>query len=130
MERLDSAVPLWCLLQLAFVAFLGCGESKPTLDESGDYFIEAQTAIADGDTAKALELLGKSIESKPYGFAYFQRAQIYVDQGKDAEALADAEEGLKIEPENLDLKWLRDELNKPKPKRFQGKFKNPPRAVK
>jgi hypothetical protein len=130
MGKSVNAAPLWCLAQVVIVALTGCGESKPTLDESSDYFVEAQTAIAAGDTAKALELLGLSIETKPYSFAYFQRARIYVDQGKDAEALADAEAGLAIEPENLDLKWLRDELKKPKPKRFQGKFKNPPRAVK
>jgi hypothetical protein len=130
MGRIGKAASVWLSAQVAVVALLGCGESKPTLDDSSDYFVQAQSAIAGGDTAKALELLSLSIESKPYHFAYFQRARIYVDQGKDAEALADCEAGLALVPDNADLKWLRDELKKPKPKRFQGKFKNPPQAVK
>jgi hypothetical protein len=119
-----------CFASVFAIALLGCGENKPTLDDSGDYFVQAQTALDAGDTAKAVELLSLSIESKPYPFAYFQRARIYVDQGKDAEALADSEAGLALDSDNADLKWLRDELKKPKANRFKGKFKNPPQAVK
>lgn len=130
MARIVSAALVESLLTATIFVSLGCSDGKPVLDESSDYFVQAQAAIAEGDKAKGLELLSKSIESKPYVFAYFQRARIYVEQGKDAEALADCEAGLKLDPENADLKWLRDELKKPKEKRFQGKFKNPPQAVK
>ena len=51
-------------------------------------------------------------------------------QGKDREALADCEAGMKLEPENSDLKWLVGQIKKPLAQRFKGRDQSPPSSYK
>jgi tetratricopeptide (TPR) repeat protein len=94
------------------------------------HFIAAQEALAAGDRAGAMEALTKSIEAKPTGWAYLERAKLYLEQGDDEAAIADCEAGLALDPENIDLKWLLGEAKKPKAERFKGKNAEPPSAGK
>ena len=113
------------------VAFgLGCGGSGVELDESGEHFVAAQQALAEGNREKAMAELTAAIKAGPDPWAYYQRAKLYSDAGDEKAALADCEAGLKIDPENTSLKWLQGELKKPKAKRFKGKFAKPPIETK
>ena len=109
------------------LAITGCGQtSGPDLDDSAESFIAAQQALADGDTDKAKQLLTASIEARPDAWAYYQRAKLYADAGDDAAAQADCQAGLELDAQNSNLMWLAEELKKPQPQRFRGKFAKPP----
>jgi tetratricopeptide (TPR) repeat protein len=108
---------------------LGCGPQS-TLDQAGQAFVDAQQAIADGDQQRALELLGKSIESRPDPWAYYQRAKLLMESGQDEPARADIAAGLELQPDNNDLLWLQNQLKKPAANRFRGRDGTPPRATK
>lgn len=119
------------LTSLAFAFLLGCGGgSKPADEPAVKHFIAAQEALTRGDKTAAMEALTKSIESRPNGWAYLERAKLYLEQDNDAAAIADCEAGLELEPENIDLKWLLGEAKKPKAERFKGKNAKPPSAGK
>jgi tetratricopeptide (TPR) repeat protein len=109
----------------ALVVVAGCG-SGTSSEKAYDHFVAAAQAVEAGDKETALSELSASIEKSPSAWAYFQRARIYVDQGKEAEATADIQKGLEIDPKNRDLMWLGAELKKPAAQRFKGKFANPP----
>jgi tetratricopeptide (TPR) repeat protein len=83
-----------------------------------------------GDNETALQELNLSIELEPGAWAYYHRAKIYREMGKDREATADCEAGLKLDPNHGELKWLRGELRKPADRRFQGRYAKPPTAAK
>lgn len=106
--------------------FVGCGKGEPKLSSASTYLIEARRAVGDGDLDGALKALDASIASQPNAWAYLERARIYATQGKDAEALADCEALLKLEPDNRDAPWIKGEVKKPVDKRFQGDFATPP----
>jgi Tfp pilus assembly protein PilF len=113
------------------VSLAGCGGSSgPKLSDSSKLLIEARTAIADGNPAKAMESLDASIAAQPTSWAYLERAKLNARQGSDQAAEADCKEVLKLDPENRDVPWIRGELKKPKEKRFQGQFQFPPSAKK
>jgi hypothetical protein len=113
----------------------GCmGDPNVDLDDASEHFIAAQQALAQGDKAKAMQELSISLEQEPYDFAYLARAKLHLENGDEAQALADCEAGLALaetpETENADLKWLQGELKKPANQRFKGPNANPPSAVK
>lgn len=109
---------------LALLALAGCGSSaeKPGVN----HLIAASTAISNGDKETAITELGASIDEAPNTWAYFQRAQIYVSQGKFDEAAADCQAGLDVDSTDVDLNWLQTELKKPPQQRFKGRFAKPP----
>jgi hypothetical protein len=105
------------LLGLVSTLFIGCGSSQPDgsqfqHDQAATLFLEAMQARPT-DQAKALALLTQSIEARPSYNAYYQRGWIHALEGRDAEAESDVAAGLKLEPENRELKWLEGELKKP-----------------
>jgi tetratricopeptide (TPR) repeat protein len=111
--------------------FVGCGGSQPDgsrfqHDQAAALFLEAMK-VRPTDQARALELLTQSIEARPSHNAYFHRAWIHAQQGREAEAGADVAAGLELEPENRELKWLEAELNKPATQR---KLDGPPPPAK
>ncbi len=103
----------------------GCNHDRAA-SESGNYFMEAQKAIRDGDTERAIELLTKSIESAPSTWAHFQRGTEAARIGNDDLAREDIQAIEAVEPEHNDLPWLRGELEKPVADRFQGRNAQPP----
>lgn len=109
----------------------GCGQrNSPEQQPATRHFLAAQEALAKGDKEGAMQSLTASIDAKPSGWAYFERAKLYLDQGNDQAAIADCEAGLALEPENEDLAWLLGEAKKPANERFKGKFAQPPSAKK
>jgi tetratricopeptide (TPR) repeat protein len=103
----------------------GCGANRSTSGASS-HLIAASEAITAGDKDKALTELSASIDSSPSAWAYFERARIELEKGKEDEAKADCQKGLEFDPTYADLKWLSDELKKPAAKRFKGKFTKQP----
>ena len=113
-----------------FFEVLVCGCGEPPQVEADALVLEAQRAATQGDQAKAIELLDRSIEINPSFYAHSARAKIYLEQGDAAAALADCEAGLKIEPLDSDLLWLKGEAEKPEADRFQGDAAEPPSSYK
>jgi hypothetical protein len=117
----------WKLRTLAVVLLFagGCGGSTST-SKSYDHFVAAAKALETGDKETAFQELSATIEKSPSDWAYFERGRLSAEQGRDEEAAADVQNGLKLNPNNPNLKWLETELTKPANQRFQGKFANPP----
>lgn len=109
----------------AVIVLGGCGPATSSR-KAYDHFVAAVQAIEAGDKETALSELSASIEKSPSAWAYFQRARIYIDQGKETEATADIQKGLEVDPQHRDLKWLEAELKKPPAQRFKGRFAKPP----
>ena len=105
---------------------VGCLEKNPEVKKSVNYLIEAREAIAAGDNAKAMEALNASIEAQPNNWALFERAKLQLEAGDEEAALASCEQALELDSESADVLWLKGEIEKPKAKRFKGRFKNPP----
>ena len=61
------------MMTVASVLVVGC--EKKITDEGTDYYIEAVNVRNAGDTAEAMQLYGKSIETKPTPWAYYDRAR-------------------------------------------------------
>jgi len=132
---------VWYLLVIASLALGGCGNDQlgghdPTAEE--DLFLKAQTAWGEGKNEEAIDLLQKSVETKPEPYSYFLRAKILESIGRDDEAIKDCETGLKL-PKKVetnqasahdDLQWLLGEIKKPKAQRFKGKNAMPPSGRK
>ncbi len=119
------------LLGTSSLVLLGCGgQDNSKTKEARSYFVEARRAIGSGDTAKALEALSASIESEPTTWAYLQRAKINAEGGNDQAVSEDCKAVLELDPQNRDVPWMEGELKKPKDKRFQGRFKEPPSSSK
>lgn len=111
---------------MAVVAATGCGGTSGDTSSATNHSVAAATAMAAGDKETALAELTAAINDNPSSWALFQRARIYVDQGKQAEAEADIQKGIEVDPNDADLKWLAAELKKPAAQRFQGRFAKPP----
>ena len=79
-----------------------------------------------GSFGGAFKELSATIESSPNDWAYFERARLLAEQGRDEEAANDVQKGLELQPNHPNLKWLDAELKKPANERFQGKFAKPP----
>lgn len=125
---IDSKLKTACWAVFAAIALGGCGGSKATpTAEANRLFLEAQQLTADGKVAEAKETLTASIAAEPTKWAYVELAKLNA-QTDDVQAAADCEAALKIFPEDPDLLWLREELKKPKEKRFQGKAELPTSA--
>ena len=121
---LKTIICLWM-----FANFCGCSDGREELPEGTESYLQAQDALAAGDTDTALQHLNRSIELEPDVWAYYARAKIYAERD-DAAAIADCEAGLAIDPEHEELKWLRKELKKPQSSRFQGRRAEPPATAK
>jgi len=104
-----------CLvLGISFSLALGCGSAEPKEQvKSRDLFIAARKAVAQGDSAAAIQALDASIEAAPSTWAYFERAKIKATTGDDEGAVADCNAGLELDPRNQDFKWLLAQLKKP-----------------
>ena len=120
-KRLILSLLLLCPLLVT----TGCGKKKVT-DAGDDYFVQGMKVI-NSDQAKAIDLFTKAIDTKPTHWCYYNRGLLYAKQGEDAKAKADVAEGLKLVPDSGDLKWLGDQLKKPKAKR---KLDKPPANTK
>ncbi len=94
-----------------------------------DLFLQAQMAWGEGKNDEAIDLLQRSVETKPEPYSYFLRAKILESVGREDEAIKDCETGLKLPKEvetdqasaHDDLEWLLAECKKPKGQRFKGK---------
>jgi tetratricopeptide (TPR) repeat protein len=104
----------------------GCSSDDTPLPSSAKLYLDAQTSLAAGDKAKAMEALNASISGEPTPWALFLRAKLLLQTGDEAGALKDCNAGLEIAPDDSNLAWLKSELAKPAASRFQGKFKDPP----
>lgn len=111
---------IWC------IATVGCGSNETPISNSNQLFIEASKLLGEGRKEAALEKLSQSIAAEPSLWAYRERAKLLLEQGKDDEALKDCDAALALVPEDPDMLWLKDEIEKPAAQRFQGKFKLPP----
>ncbi|MCO6043686.1 hypothetical protein NG895_07185 [Aeoliella sp. ICT_H6.2] len=132
-ERLTICIeaPILAALCLIVLSLAGCGQrNSPEQQPATRHFLAAQEALAKGDKEAAIRSFTASIDAKPNGWAYMERAKLYLDQGNDEAAIADCEAGLAIEPKNEDFKWLLAEAKKPANDRFKGKFAQPPSAKK
>ena len=122
-----------CLEMLLSVSLLlsigGCGGSQVEQIDAKNYFLEAQEALRQGDTTKAIAAFTASIESKPNAWAYMERAKLYAAAGQGEQALQDAQKAVELEPDNADTHWLETELKKPAGQRFKGIFEIPPSAA-
>lgn len=114
-----------CLSLAACLDLAGCKRGNE-ISEAGVYLNDALAAIESGDSARAIELLSKSIELEPEPFAYLQRARLYLKVDDTVSAEADIAKGLEIEPEHPDLLWLKEQAEKPAAARFKGADAEPP----
>lgn len=128
-QRRARHAALAAFVLLASALPLGCGE-KEVKKKEDDLYREAEIAISQNKPAEAIDKLTQSIEVKPTYYAYFRRGWLYAEQGKDREAMADCEAGLKLEPTSSDLKWLAGQLKKPLTQRFKGPDQFPPSSKK
>ena len=115
-----------CMLAATFIFLAGCGEEKRKLPPANQLLVEAKKALVAGDADKAMELINASIESKPSAWAYFERAQLFLEKGDEASAKEDCARAVELDPENRDFKWLQEEIEKPTARRFKGKNQFPP----
>jgi Tfp pilus assembly protein PilF len=95
-------------------------------DQAATLFLEAMK-VRSTDPEQAMTLLTQSLDSRPSYNAYYHRAWLLALKGEDDKARQDIEAGLKLEPENAELKWLAGELSKPTAQR---KLDMPPAVVK
>lgn len=125
----------WAAVMVAAVALshlltAGCNEAKSEVKESNNLIVEARKAVASGDSAKAIEALEASIEVHPNTWAYYELARLKLDAGDEAAATENVDKALALDPEGVDLLWLKGEIEKPVEKRFKGRFKDPPSSRK
>jgi hypothetical protein len=104
----------------------GCDGGSSSASKSYDHFVAAAKALETGDKETAFTELSATIEKSPSDWAYFERARLLAEQGRDAEANADVQNGLQLQANNANLQWLAAELKKPANERFQGRFAKPP----
>lgn len=117
-----------CFVVLIFLC--GCSGDEPVLDEAAAALVEARSAIAAGDTTKAMELLDLSITARPDTWSYYERARLHAENGDDAAAAADIAAGLELDEEHAELLWLQKQLKKSKKSRFKGSAGQPPSISK
>lgn len=116
----------YVVLALTTLVSTGCGTPAAPMPSSDSLYLEAQQFYSKGENDQAIEKLNASINAGPTSWSYFLRARVYVQQGNDHAALADCEEGLKLDPTDTKFAWLKGELAKPQQARFQGALKDPP----
>jgi tetratricopeptide (TPR) repeat protein len=114
------------VLLLTSCNLYGCGADEPPLADSAQTYIKAKELLDQGQKEEALAALNDSIEDKPTYWALRDRARILAERGEDEAAQKDCEAALEISPDDVDILWIKGELAKPKPQRFQGQFKDPP----
>lgn len=124
---MNLAVSRIAIVGLFSVMLTGCGGAGPVLDEADQALVDARTAVASGDQAKAIELLDVSISLKPDTWSYYERARLLAETGDDDAARKDIDSGLELDPEHAELLWLKKQIKKPKRSRFKGA---PPSASK
>lgn len=107
----------------ALLPLCGCTSEQQKLE---DVYGKAAEAIEAGDMTTAISLLDQLIEARPQPGLYLERAQAKLKAGDEAGATADCKEGLKLEADNRDLKWLLAEIKKDAKQRFKGKNQQPP----
>ena len=107
----------FALLIVTALFFTGC--EKPEVDSAGVHYLAALDALDAGNSELALTELDVSIELEPDAWAYFERARIHAKNESDDLAKRDIQAGLKLDPNNENLKWLKTELRKSKEKRFE-----------
>lgn len=124
----DSAC---CALFICVVgaSLCGCGEKESGAPPAATYFLDAQQALAKGDNAAALAALQASIDADPNSYAYMERIKINGKQGSDAAVEEDIQALVKLDPENRDIAWIRQEMKKPAAERF-GPGSAPPSSRK
>lgn len=120
----------WALAAACLMVAPGCGPKEQKLNPAAEHFVAARKALETGDKATALTELDAAIAAGPDVWMYVERAKLHADEGRDDQAKADVEAGLKLDAENGDLKWLDKELKKAKNRRFQGSAAEPPRSAK
>lgn len=119
--------PRWGYWLLGAIAALNCGCGHgPSTSRAYNHLVAAAEALKSGDKDNAFTELSASIDSSPNAWSYFERARLNLDLGKEDAAVADCQEGLKLDPTYRDLLWLSGELKKPATKRFKGKLAKPP----
>ncbi|HMO83976.1 MAG TPA: hypothetical protein PKC18_03550 [Lacipirellulaceae bacterium] len=94
------------------------------------HLIAARQALESGDSERARHELDLAIAARPMVWSYFERARLHAQSGDDAAAQQDVDAGLQLDAESTDLLWLQAELQKPAGQRFNGRFAQPPSAVK
>jgi tetratricopeptide (TPR) repeat protein len=106
----------------------GCGNDQPKAPPAIQLFLNAQQFLAEGKPDQAFEALNASIASDPTVWAYRERAKLNDQKGNNKAAIDDCDAALKLFPNDPEILWLKGELAKPAAKRFQGRFKSPPRV--
>lgn len=119
-DHIIRAVARGLLLLAGCGLYTGCGEGELTVDDGAKALVEASQALKAGDKEAAMQHLNRSIEAKPYVWAYVERAKLHGEKGNDDAARADVQAGLELEPNSSELKWVEEELKKPVQQRFKG----------
>ena len=79
------------VLVAALLSVGGCGGSATSTEKSYDHFVAAAKALETGDKETAITELSATIDKSPNDWAYFERARLLAEQGKDQEAAADVQ---------------------------------------
>lgn len=116
-------------LAAACLALAGCSDRYQP-DEADTAYGDARKAFDAGNFDQAMELVTKAIDNKPTAWAHALRARIYVEKKEFDKAQEDATQGLALDANNPELKWLDAELKKPPAQRFQGANKLAPGVTK
>jgi tetratricopeptide (TPR) repeat protein len=119
-------IRLFLGVTLAMCSLSGCTSDEAPLGDSAQTYIEAKELLDKGQKEEALVALNASIKEKPTFWALRDRARLHAERGEDEAAREDCEAALEISPDDVDIAWIKGELAKPKEKRFQGQFKEPP----
>ena len=113
-----------CLLAGNLLILSGCQGDK--LEASTEYWLQAETALENGDKGAAIELLTEAIDAGAGNLAIIKRGKLYAELGKDDLARQDCQTVLASEPDSTDANWLMKELDKSSEQRFQGDTSAPP----
>jgi len=105
------------------LALAGC---RPEFDNTTQYMMEAQQALANGDQNAAIEKYTAAIESSSDPTAYFERARLYADLGRLEEATADCNKAKELGYKAADVDWLSKQIQRPEAQRFRGPQALPP----
>lgn len=118
MRRPRPLTILVCVALSGCVTLSGCSGDGGRA-EANRLFSEAQAARGEGDHVRAVGLLTKSLETRPTGSAYFERAKAHAALGDDAAAQADIDRASAAGLDRRNCQWLIDEMEKPVEQRFK-----------
>jgi hypothetical protein len=93
------------ILALLTASLVGCGFENPYSGPVADAYM----AFGRGDTKGALRQLDQIIRKQPTAGAYQLRATIRITSADYRGAVVDATNGLKLDPNNVFLKALKEE---------------------